>query len=72
MSLCRGPARWARESLVAYCGPVWMSACEPGPLPGGPRLADGAHLAGTAAEAVAGVDAVVTMLWDGNSVAEVI
>jgi 3-hydroxyisobutyrate dehydrogenase len=36
------------------------------------RLAvDGAHVAGTAAEAVAGVDAVVTMLWDGNSVAEV-
>lgn len=33
--------------------------------------ADGAHLAGTAAEAVAGVDAVVTMLWDGNSVAAV-
>lgn len=36
-----------------------------------PLAADGAHVAGTAAEAVAGVDAVVTMLWDGNSVAEV-
>ena len=33
--------------------------------------ADGAHVAGTAAEAVTGVDAVVTMLWDGASVAEV-
>ena len=37
----------------------------------GPLAADGAHVAGTAAEAVAGVDAVVTMLWDGGSVAEV-
>ena len=37
----------------------------------GPLAADGAHVAGTAAEAVAGVDAVVTMLWDGDSVAEV-
>jgi 3-hydroxyisobutyrate dehydrogenase len=36
-----------------------------------PLAADGALVAGTAAEAVAGVDAVVTMLWDGNSVAEV-
>ena len=36
-----------------------------------PLAADGAHVAGTAAEAVAGVDAVVTMLWDGDSVAEV-
>jgi 3-hydroxyisobutyrate dehydrogenase len=36
-----------------------------------PLAADGAHLARTAAEAVAGVDAVVTMLWDGDSVAEV-
>ena len=33
--------------------------------------ADGAHVAGTAAEAVADADAVITMLWDGNSVAEV-
>jgi 3-hydroxyisobutyrate dehydrogenase len=32
---------------------------------------DGAHVAGTAAQAVADVDAVVTMLWDGGSVAEV-
>ena len=37
----------------------------------GPLAADGAHVAGTAAEAVADVDAVVTMLWDGDSVAEV-
>ena len=37
----------------------------------GPLAADGAHVAGTAAEAVAGVDAVDTMLWDGDSVAEV-
>ena len=36
-----------------------------------PLAADGAHLAGTAAEAVAGVE-LVTMLWDGNSAAEVI
>ena len=36
-----------------------------------PLAADGAHVAGTAAEAVADVDAVVTMLWDGDSVAEV-
>ncbi|MGH3260041.1 MAG: NAD(P)-dependent oxidoreductase [Streptosporangiaceae bacterium] len=36
-----------------------------------PLGADGARVAGTAAEAVAGVDAVVTMLWDGASVAEV-
>jgi 3-hydroxyisobutyrate dehydrogenase len=36
-----------------------------------PLGADGARVAATAAEAVAGVDAVVTMLWDGNSVAEV-
>jgi 3-hydroxyisobutyrate dehydrogenase len=33
--------------------------------------ADGARVAGTAAEAVADVDAVVTMLWDGDAVAEV-
>jgi 3-hydroxyisobutyrate dehydrogenase len=33
---------------------------------------DGARVAPTAAEAVAGVDAVITMLWDGDSVAEVI
>jgi 3-hydroxyisobutyrate dehydrogenase len=36
-----------------------------------PLAADGARVAGTAAEAVADVDAVVTMLWDGDSVAEV-
>ncbi|HEY6297942.1 MAG TPA: NAD(P)-dependent oxidoreductase [Streptosporangiaceae bacterium] len=36
-----------------------------------PLAAEGARVAGTAAEAVAGVDAVVTMLWDGASVAEV-
>jgi len=36
-----------------------------------PLAADGAHVAGTAAEAVADADAVITMLWDGNSVAEV-
>jgi 3-hydroxyisobutyrate dehydrogenase len=36
-----------------------------------PLAADGARVAGTAAAAVAGVDAVITMLWDGDSVAEV-
>ena len=36
-----------------------------------PLAADGAQVAGTAPGAVAGVDAVVTMLWDGGSVAEV-
>ena len=36
-----------------------------------PLAADGAQVAGTAAEAVAGADVVVTMLWDGDSVAEV-
>jgi 3-hydroxyisobutyrate dehydrogenase len=36
-----------------------------------PLAGDGAQVAGMAAEAVAGVDAVVTMLWDGGSVAEV-
>ena len=36
-----------------------------------PLAADGARIADTPAEAVAGVDAVVTMLWDGSSVAEV-
>jgi 3-hydroxyisobutyrate dehydrogenase len=36
-----------------------------------PLAADGARVADTAAEAVTGVDAVVTMLWDGSSVAEV-
>ncbi len=41
------------------------------PARAAPLAADGAHVAGTAAEAVAGVDAVVTMLWDGGSVAEV-
>jgi 3-hydroxyisobutyrate dehydrogenase len=36
-----------------------------------PLAADGAQVAGAPAEAVAGADAVITMLWDGNSVAEV-
>jgi 3-hydroxyisobutyrate dehydrogenase len=36
-----------------------------------PLAADGGRVAGTAAGAVAGVDAVVTMLWDGASVTEV-
>jgi 3-hydroxyisobutyrate dehydrogenase len=36
-----------------------------------PLAAEGAQVAGTAAEAVAGADAVVTMLWDGDSIAEV-
>jgi len=36
-----------------------------------PLAADGAQVAGGAAEAVAGADAVITMLWDGDSVAEV-
>jgi 3-hydroxyisobutyrate dehydrogenase len=36
-----------------------------------PLAADGAQVAGTVAEAVAGVDAVATMLWDGDSVIEV-
>ena len=36
-----------------------------------PLAADGARVAATAAEAVADADAVITMLWDGNSVAEV-
>jgi 3-hydroxyisobutyrate dehydrogenase len=36
-----------------------------------PLAADGAHVVTTAGEAVIGVDAVVTMLWDGASVDEV-
>jgi 3-hydroxyisobutyrate dehydrogenase len=36
-----------------------------------PLAADGAQVASTSAEAVADADAVITMLWDGNSVAEV-
>jgi 3-hydroxyisobutyrate dehydrogenase len=36
-----------------------------------PLAADGAQVAGTPGEAVAGADAVITTLWDGNSVAEV-
>ena len=36
-----------------------------------PLVADGVRVADTPADAVAGVDAVVTMLWDGDSVAEV-
>ena len=37
-----------------------------------PLAADGVYVAGTVAEAVVGADAVVTMLWDGGSVAEVV
>ena len=36
-----------------------------------PLAADGARVAGSAADAVADADAVITMLWDGNSVADV-
>jgi 3-hydroxyisobutyrate dehydrogenase len=36
-----------------------------------PLAAEGAQVAGAAAEAVVGADAVITMLWDGDSVAEV-
>ena len=36
-----------------------------------PLAADGARVADSAAEAVAGADAVITMLWDGDSVSEV-
>ncbi len=36
-----------------------------------PLAADGADVAGSASEAIADADAVITMLWDGNSVAEV-
>ena len=36
-----------------------------------PLAADGAHVAGSLPEAVADADAVITTLWDGNSVAEV-
>jgi 3-hydroxyisobutyrate dehydrogenase len=36
-----------------------------------PLAADGAYVAATAAEAIADADAVITMLWDGSSVAEV-
>jgi 3-hydroxyisobutyrate dehydrogenase len=36
-----------------------------------PLAADGARVAATAPEAVADADAVITILWDGNSVAEV-
>ena len=36
-----------------------------------PLAADGAQVAGTAAQAVAAADVVITMLWDGDSVAEV-
>jgi len=41
------------------------------PARAAPLAADGAQVAGTAAGAVAGADAVLTMLWDGGSVAEV-
>jgi 3-hydroxyisobutyrate dehydrogenase len=37
-----------------------------------PLAADGAHVSETAADAVARVDAVVTMLWEGDSVVEVV
>jgi 3-hydroxyisobutyrate dehydrogenase len=36
-----------------------------------PLAADGAYVAGSPPEAVADADVVITMLWDGNSVAEV-
>ena len=36
-----------------------------------PLAADGAEVAGSAPEAVADADVVITMLWDGNSVADV-
>jgi 3-hydroxyisobutyrate dehydrogenase len=36
-----------------------------------PLAAEGAQVAGAPAEAVASADAVITMLWDGDSVAEV-
>src|SRR6516164_6824066 len=36
-----------------------------------PLAADGATVADTAAGAITGADAVVTMLWDGDSVTEV-
>jgi 3-hydroxyisobutyrate dehydrogenase len=36
-----------------------------------PLALDGAFVAGTPSEAVADADAVITMLWDGNSVADV-
>jgi 3-hydroxyisobutyrate dehydrogenase len=36
-----------------------------------PLAADGAHVAGSLPEALADVDAVITTLWDGNSVADV-
>ncbi|MER6130106.1 NAD(P)-dependent oxidoreductase [Streptomyces sp. NPDC001795] len=36
-----------------------------------PLAADGAHIAGTPVEAVQGADAVLTMLYDGNTVLEV-
>src|SRR6202050_4142579 len=36
-----------------------------------PLAADGARVAGRPAEAVASADAVITILWDGNSVADV-
>jgi 3-hydroxyisobutyrate dehydrogenase len=48
-----------------------VTAWNRSPARAAPLAADGARVAGTAAEAVAGVDAVVTMLWDGDSVAEV-
>ncbi|MGH3283555.1 MAG: NAD(P)-binding domain-containing protein, partial [Streptosporangiaceae bacterium] len=36
-----------------------------------PLAADGADLAGSPSEAVAEADAVISILWDGNSVADV-
>ena len=52
---------------------VWSRRHRVEPVPGraAPLAADGAQEAWTAAEAVTEVDAVVTMLWDGGSVAEV-
>jgi 3-hydroxyisobutyrate dehydrogenase len=48
-----------------------VSAWNRSPGRAAPLAADGVRVADTAAEAVTGVDAVVTMLWDGDSVAEV-
>jgi 3-hydroxyisobutyrate dehydrogenase len=41
------------------------------PARAAPLAADGAYVAGSPPEAVADVDAVISMLWDGNSVADV-
>jgi len=61
-------AAMARSMLRAGLGvTVWDRS----PDRAAPLAADGARVAGTAAGAVAGADVVVTMLWDGDSVAEV-